>query len=229
MVAATLLALAVLVQKPASCLGVVSTTDSPYCFAAALVDGLAFMARAYTHERDSLEAAVASANLETILRASVYWSLERKRVARRACHDLRAYTLHADSLSPMLPGAFCEVVEQMVYADSVSLADRIADLEGPSRTSVLGRATRDAVRRQAMEETSRNFFLIATGFTHVLLDTSRSGMEGRELRITAAERAALLARLRQIQTEAADGGVYAQAAKTLLDWLANPVWKSKPG
>jgi hypothetical protein len=71
--------------------------------------------------------------------------------------------------------------------------------------------------------------MITTGFTHVLLDTSPSGLERKLLRVTGPERSVILAQLRRMQTESAEGGVFAQAAKVLLEWLADPGWKSKPG
>lgn len=229
MIVAALLGLTLVAQKPDNCLGATSTAGSPYCFASTLVDGLSFMARAYRQEQDSIAAAVATGNIETTIRTLVYWTLERKRVGRRACKELGAFNKHADSLAVMLPGAFCAVVERMIAGDSTSLANRLADLDAPSRRAVTATATRDALLRQSSEEESRDFFAITAGFTHVLLDGSPSGRQRNLLRVTSEERAALLVDLRRIQVESENGGVFAQAAQVLLEWLSNPGWKSKPG
>src|SRR5687768_17301833 len=108
---AAALSLLLAIQIPAECATVRDLSPGPFCFFATFVDHLAFMANAYQQERDSVQAAGRSTDLEAGIRTIAYWGMERRRVARRACAELSAFEVRDDSTAALIKKGFCAVVE----------------------------------------------------------------------------------------------------------------------
>ncbi len=221
------LALSMTMQLPDECIGVRTLQPSPFCFAAVFATNIESMAAAYRNEGDSV-AAITSGSLEDGVRTIVYWNLERKRVARRACADLASFQVRSDSTAALIVDTFCTVTRAMIATDSARVADMLADLRSPERRTAVDRATTQATRRQHAEEMNRTFAAASMMLSFLLVRTDPATGRTSLLALRQDQHRWLVARFRSAAPAGGDSGVFGQVGTALAEWLTEDNWKFLP-